>query len=81
MKTIARDTLLMLFVSSPALAAGGTETEGSGFLVILFWGFGALIIVSQLLPGLMLFGSMIKELFCKPMKAVALAGGKTSKTE
>lgn len=81
MKTIIKNTVMMLSLSSPALAAGGTEAAGNGFLVILFLGFGALIIVFQLIPGLMLFGSMIKGLFCKPTKTAVLAGGKMAKAE
>ncbi len=81
MKTIARYIVMTLFASSPALAAGSAEGEGSGFLVILFLGFGALIIGFQLLPGLMLFGSMLRELFCKPTKIAALVSGKAGKTD
>ena len=79
MKTIARQVLMMLSATSPALAAGGIEPEGNGLLVILFLGFGALIIVFQLIPGLMLFWSMIKGLFSKPAKTAVWAGGKTAK--
>jgi hypothetical protein len=81
MKTITRHTLAILFASSPALAAGGAEGGGNGLLVTCFLGFGALILVGQIIPGLMLFGSMIKELFCKPTKAAVPACGNIAKID
>ncbi len=64
MKATVRNTLLSLLGSSSmAFAAGGPETEGSGFLLALFLGFGALIILFQTIPGLILFGSMMKGIF------------------
>ena len=56
-------TMITLIAASTAFAASGAETEGSGLLVALFLGIGALVIVFQLLPGLTLFGSMIRGLF------------------
>jgi len=38
---------------------------GSSLFVILFLGCGALIVIFQLIPGLMLFYSMMKGLFGK----------------
>jgi len=38
---------------------------GSGLWVILFLGLGALIVIFQLIPSLVLFGSMMKGLFGK----------------
>ncbi len=46
-----------------ALASGGQETMGSSLLVILFLGFGAFIVMCQLVPSIVLFWSMIKGLF------------------
>lgn len=45
------------------LAAGGQETMGISLLVILFLGFGALIVLFQLIPSFVLFCSMFKGLF------------------
>ncbi len=56
-------TMITLIVASIAFAASGAEAEGSGILLALFIGFGALIIACQMLPGLALFGSMLKGLF------------------
>jgi hypothetical protein len=39
------------------------ETAETGLLVLLFLGFGALIVACQLVPSLMLFCSMLKGLF------------------
>lgn len=72
MKTLLRTVTVMLAWVAPALAAAGGETEGNGFLLYLFLGFGALIIVFQFTPGLLLFVTIVKELFARaPKKAVA----------
>ncbi|MBE0558569.1 MAG: hypothetical protein IH628_15190 [Proteobacteria bacterium] len=55
-------TAIML-TTAPALASGDTETAGTSLLVLLFLGFGALIVACQLVPSLMLFCSMLKGLF------------------
>ena len=80
MKTIVKHLFVTLSASSPAFAAAGAEPGGNGLMVILFLGFGALIIVFQLIPALMLFVSMVKGLFRKPTKAAAFAAGKAAKT-
>ena len=49
--------------ATPAIAAGGMETEGTSLITILLIGFGALIVVGQLIPGIVLFGGMVKGLF------------------
>ena len=48
---------------TPALASGGPETAGTGLLVSLFIAFGILIVLCQLVPGAILFASIIKTLF------------------
>lgn len=52
---------------TPALAtAQVAKVEGGGGIVVwLFLGFGALIIVFQLFPGLALFAVMLKEIFSR----------------
>lgn len=79
MKTIVKNMFMTLTASTPAFAAAGTESEGNGLMAILFLGFGALIIVFQLIPALTLFVSMVTGLFRKPAKAAAFAGGKAAK--
>lgn len=68
MKTITRIIAVLGATTSLAIAGEGVETNGSSLLVILFLGFGALIIVCQLIPGLVLFYSMIKGLFSRSVK-------------
>lgn len=67
MKFILGITVVLGATISLAVAGDGTEVGGNGLLVILFLGFGALIIVCQLVPGLMLFSSMLKGLFTKSL--------------
>lgn len=66
MKTALRTLIATLAATGTALAASGAESEGNGFLVTIFLAFGALVIVFQLIPGILLFGSMIKGLFTRP---------------
>jgi hypothetical protein len=62
MKTLTRTLIASLAWAMPALAAGQVRDEGRSFLMVLFLGFGALILVSQLLPGLALFAVTLKEI-------------------
>ncbi len=55
-------TVIMANATS-ALASGGQETTGTSLLVLLFLGFGAFIVVCQLIPAIVLFCSMLKGLF------------------
>lgn len=55
-------TMMTLIASTTAFAASGAESDGNGLLVMLFLGIGALIVAFQMLPGLVLFGSMMKGL-------------------
>jgi len=50
-------------MATPAIAAGGTETAGTSLITVLIAVFGALIVVGQLIPALVLFGGMVKGLF------------------
>jgi hypothetical protein len=49
--------------ATSAQASGGQETMGTSLLVFLFLGFGAFIVVCQLIPSIVLFCSMLKGLF------------------
>jgi hypothetical protein len=62
MKTTLRTITAALFAATSAFAGTGAETEPHGILFYIFIGFGMLIVVAQLLPGLMLLGGMIKGL-------------------
>jgi hypothetical protein len=63
MKTMSIFVLSSLITVSYVLASGGTETEGLGLMSSLFVGFGTLIVVYQLIPGLMLICRHLKEIF------------------
>ena len=71
MGTILRTLVATLAWISTALAANGGSTEGNSFLVTLFLAFGALIIVFQLVPSLVLFGAMVKGLLTRSAKEPA----------
>ena len=63
MKTLIRTTSLILAWVVPALAASGGEADGNGLLLYLFIGIVATIVVFQLTPAMILFATMMKELF------------------
>jgi hypothetical protein len=73
MKAILTTLAVSLTCVTPALAANANAAKGSSILLILFLGFGALIVVFQFIPGLVLFFSMLKGLFtAAPKKAPAV---------
>ncbi len=53
---------------APAFASGSPEPAGPGLLVGLFMAFGVLIVLCQLVPGAVLFASLVKTLFGSPAK-------------
>lgn len=63
MKRIMTTLGALMAWTTPAIAAGGTETTGTSLITILCLGFGALIVVGQLIPGLVIFCGMVKGLF------------------
>lgn len=66
--------VVSLVSATAAIAASGAESEGVSVLMILFMGFGAMIISFQGFLVAALFFSMAKALFTKPAKeAQALA--------
>lgn len=66
----------LMAAATPALAFGGPGSEGTGILVPLFLGFGMLIIVCQLIPGLVLFCSILKTLFSRATNGTAPVTGR-----
>lgn len=68
MGTLMRTVILTLASVAQAFAANGSEVRGISFLLILFLGFAALIIVFQFIPGLVLFITMLKGLFTRASK-------------
>jgi hypothetical protein len=81
MKTLTRTLIASLAWAMPALAAGQVHEEGGSFMIVLFLGFGALILAFQLFPGLALFAVMLKEMVTGAHKkgTVAAAGKATGK--
>jgi hypothetical protein len=63
MKTLSIIVLFLLVTVSYALASGGTEVEGLGLMTSFFIAFGVLIVLYQFIPGLMLIGRLLKEIF------------------
>lgn len=76
MKTIAAILLSIAISVSRALASGGREFEDLGVLAISFIAFGVLIVVFQFVPGLMLLGGMLKEMFAASGKKTLNIGSK-----
>jgi hypothetical protein len=72
--TLKRITTILLLTASGAYAANGSEGDGGSLLVFIFLAFGGMILIFQMVPGSMLFFSMIKGLF-SPGKKVSLNTG------
>lgn len=63
MKNTLRNALITLLTfSSSAFAAGSSADNGGGFLITLFVGFFALILIFQLVPATLMFIGMVKGL-------------------
>ncbi len=77
-RSIMNGAAILMILAANAFADTGTSDQG-GWLWTLFIGFGALIIVFQLVPATVLFGSMLKGLFTATAKKAALAS--SEKTE
>ncbi len=69
MKNICLQTLVTLFGFSSVADAADAGSGGGSFLLTLFVGFFALIIVFQLVPALILFFGLLKGLFLRDHKA------------
>jgi len=66
MKKLLKIIGAVTFCLIPTLAAAQVgKEEGVSPMVLLFMGFGALIVVLQLFPGVALFAVMLKEIFSK----------------
>lgn len=80
-KTACQLITALIGSASTAMAATGSDSGGIGFVGICFLSFFALIMVFQLVPGLMLFFSLIKGLFSSGQKTgasvVTEKGGKS----
>ncbi len=63
MKTTLRLLAIMLIGTANQAFAAGTELAEMGPMMITFLAFLALYVVCQLVPGVVLFWSLIKEVF------------------
>jgi hypothetical protein len=78
MKLMTAILMAIMVNAKSVLASGGQETMGTSLLVILFLGFGAFIVVCQLIPATVLFCSMLKGLFDSSAKgSIPKTGVKT----
>lgn len=80
MKRLILNALLIMSGSSGYAWAAGETAGGGGMLAKLFLLFLATIVVFQLIPGLVLFGSMLKGLFTRSPGETTLMrkGGKSA---
>ena len=77
MKTLTKSLIASVAWAMPALAAGQTHDEGGSLMMVLFLGFGALILVFQLFPGLALFTVMLKEILTGTRRKAPLGGAES----
>ncbi len=80
MRVLISTLAALLVTVTQVLAAGGNNSEPVSFLMILFMGFGALILVFQLFPAVVLFIGMVKGLLApaaRKEKAAASGGPKS----
>lgn len=69
MKTYLKLAGALTLVATYANAASGATLDDNSLLVKLFLAFAAIIIVFQLVPGIVLFGSMLKGVFSREVKS------------
>ncbi|MDO3377778.1 hypothetical protein [Geoalkalibacter halelectricus] len=63
----------LFFCATSAFAAAGGEGEGASLIIKIFFGFFALIVATQLIPGLILLGSLLKSLFGKSAREAEMS--------
>jgi hypothetical protein len=75
MKNRIMTTVMLLVGAGTAFAAAGEEISGASLITKIFLGFFALIVATQLIPGLIMLGSLLKGLFGKEARSAKLGGG------
>jgi hypothetical protein len=81
MRVLKSTIIAMLITATEALAyGGGANGEGPSLLMILFMGFGALVVVFQIFPAVMLFCGMVKGLMPAAKGAKEAAATTTDST-
>ena len=76
MRVLISTIAAVLVAVSQVMASSGGNGEPLSILAILFMGFGALIIVFQVFPAVVLFVGMIKGLMAPAVKKSEAAGGR-----
>ena len=75
MRVLISTIAALLVTVSQVMASGGGNAEPVSFLMILFLGFGALILVFQLFPAVVLFIGMLKGIMAPATKKDEAAAG------
>jgi hypothetical protein len=78
MRVLISTIAALLVTVSQVMASGGSNGEPVSILMILFMGFGALILVFQLFPAVVLFIGMVKGLIAPAVKKSEAAAGDKS---
>ena len=68
MKLMITAVTAIMIKTTPVLGSSGHEAIGTGLLTLLFLGFGSFVIICQLIPGLVLFCSMLKGSLTAPQQ-------------
>lgn len=72
MKATMKLTALVLLANSSLAFAAGEQSSRMGLGAIMFFGFLAIVVVLQAIPGLILLYSLLKGLFTPlPLKSTA----------
>lgn len=69
MKNYIKLTTALTLAATYANAASSATSDDNSLLVKIFLAFAAIIIVFQLIPGIVLFGSMLKGIFSREVKS------------
>lgn len=75
MRVLISTIAALLVTVSQVMASGGGNGEPLSILMILFMGFGALVLVFQIFPAVVLFVGMIKGLMAPATKKEEAAAG------
>jgi len=72
--------LTMVFYSTSAFAASGSQPAGISWMAKIFFAFIAAIIVFQLIPAVVLLGSMLVSLFSRAREKDLAENGETEES-
>lgn len=72
--------LTLVFYSTSAFAASGSPPAGISWMAKIFFAFIAAIIVFQLIPAVVLLGSMLVSLFSRARESDLAENGKTEES-